>query len=427
MTEETNKKEEQDLYLQAALKAGQIALANGSETAGCDKIMNNILSQSGEEDYDTSVVSTSIFVRLGQKVGMITIKKWGTDLNKLCKASDVSRNLSAGKITIREASEQLNSIDQTRLYSFFVLMIGYVSLITAMAFLNNGTVPDCICAAFCGVVMALADAFFSRIQLHSFAVMMLKGLIVMICAAVAAVILKGRVNADVIVIASFIPLLPGLAMTNSVRDTLQGDYVSGASRLMEATVRIMALILGVLIGMVAMCMIPACMLALMDPADPLVLDGTVKYVAYGIAAFFFSIGFSIIYEVPIRMALVGSVAGCLGKLCFIYLVDQENYSSVLATFFAAALISILAQIFAKCMKAPTIPFLISGIMVLVPGSSLYYSIFRVVFKEYREGAISALNAVLVAGAIAVAIFLVDTVAQMIGRAAGNRAGKKKQA
>ena len=39
-------------------------------------------------------------------------------------------------------------------------------------------------------------------------------------------------------------LVPGLAITNSARDLLAGDYVSGTARVMEAVVTSLAIVLG---------------------------------------------------------------------------------------------------------------------------------------------------------------------------------------
>ena len=41
-------------------------------------------------------------------------------------------------------------------------------------------------------------------------------------------------NMDMIVIGSIVPLLPGVPLTNSIRDFLYGDYLSGTIRMIDA-------------------------------------------------------------------------------------------------------------------------------------------------------------------------------------------------
>lgn len=45
------------------------------------------------------------------------------------------------------------------------------------------------------------------------------------------------------------PLVPGVAITNAIRDTLQGDYLSGGARVLEAFLKAASIALGVGIGM----------------------------------------------------------------------------------------------------------------------------------------------------------------------------------
>ena len=51
-------------------------------------------------------------------------------------------------------------------------------------------------------------------------------------------------NTNSIVVGGIMPFLPGLALTNSFRDTMAGDLVSGGARLGETLVRAAALAFG---------------------------------------------------------------------------------------------------------------------------------------------------------------------------------------
>ena len=52
------------------------------------------------------------------------------------------------------------------------------------------------------------------------------------------------VNRDALIIGSLMLLVPGLAITNAVRDSLAGDLISGMSRAMEAMMIAIAVALG---------------------------------------------------------------------------------------------------------------------------------------------------------------------------------------
>ena len=66
--------------------------------------------------------------------------------------------------------------------------------------------------------------------------------------AVIAVLFGHLINMDVVIISSIMPLVPGVAITNAVRDTLQGDYLSGMARILEVFLKAAAIALGVGVG-----------------------------------------------------------------------------------------------------------------------------------------------------------------------------------
>ena len=57
------------------------------------------------------------------------------------------------------------------------------------------------------------------------------------------------INMDTVIISAIMPLVPGVAITNAIRDTLQGDYLSGGARVLEAFLKAASIALGVGIGM----------------------------------------------------------------------------------------------------------------------------------------------------------------------------------
>ncbi len=50
---------------------------------------------------------------------------------------------------------------------------------------------------------------------------------------------------DIIIIGSIMSLVPGVAITNAMRDTISGDFISGLSRGMEAVFSALAIAFGV--------------------------------------------------------------------------------------------------------------------------------------------------------------------------------------
>ena len=68
-------------------------------------------------------------------------------------------------------------------------------------------------------------------------------------------IAANKLNTDIIIISSMMSIVPGVAVTNAIRDTLHGDYLSGSARILEAFVKAASIALGVGAGMMLIKMI----------------------------------------------------------------------------------------------------------------------------------------------------------------------------
>ena len=66
--------------------------------------------------------------------------------------------------------------------------------------------------------------------------------------AAKAVLLVG-LNLDIVIISAIMPIVPGVAITNAIRDTLQGDYLSGCARILEAFLKAASIAVGIGLGL----------------------------------------------------------------------------------------------------------------------------------------------------------------------------------
>ena len=58
-----------------------------------------------------------------------------------------------------------------------------------------------------------------------------------------------QLDADIVIVSAFMPIVPGVAITNAIRDTLQGDYLSGCARMLEAFLKAASVAVGAGLGM----------------------------------------------------------------------------------------------------------------------------------------------------------------------------------
>ena len=90
---------------------------------------------------------------------------------------------------------------------------------------------------------------FSKSRLNRFMYHMIALAFATFAATVLQTTFHAGCNLELIVAGTAMPSLPGVAITNAIRDTLHGDYISGAARVMEAFVRAISCAVGIAIGL----------------------------------------------------------------------------------------------------------------------------------------------------------------------------------
>ncbi len=119
-----------------------------------------------------------------------------------------------------------------------------------------------------------------------------------------------------------------------------------------------------------------------------------------------SLGFALLFHVS-KKHLPSAALG--GLICWsAYLLSAKFISGYfLAPLIAAAVSTLYAEISARIFKAPTTVFLIPSVIPLIPGSSLYYTMYYAVLGDYSQFKSFGEKTALIAFGMAVGISLVS--------------------
>lgn len=124
--------------------------------------------------------------------------------------------------------------------------------------------------------------------------------------------------------------------------------------------------------------------------------------AAAVAVYFFAI----LLDSPKRALFHAALTGGIGW--FVYLIVLEVSGKPLATLLAGILIALLSQYFARMLKTPTTVYFLPGFIPIVPGEAIYRAVFSFIEEDYSAAQVFLNEALLIAGTIAVAIFVVDS-------------------
>ncbi|HIW41235.1 MAG TPA: threonine/serine exporter family protein [Candidatus Mediterraneibacter vanvlietii] len=238
-----------------AVLAGEIMLRSGAETYRVEDTIKHILDTAGSEDRkvktEALVLLTGIIVTIespGEETVTVMrrVHDRGTNMHRIVEVNEISRRYCAGELSAEETQTRLNQI-RGKQYTVGIYNLATVLVPAGFAPLFGGSLREILASAAVGVVLALLMTIGKRVRISSF-------ILNMLCSAgiaVAALLLRmciPQLNMDTVIISGIMPLVPGVAITNAIRDTLRGDYISGGARVLEAFVTAAAIAIGAGVG-----------------------------------------------------------------------------------------------------------------------------------------------------------------------------------
>lgn len=255
--EHISQKERQARYrllMDTALLAGKIMLQSGAETYRVEDTICRILHTSGLETAETFATVTGLFVTLADpSIDAITkitrVSEKQTNLSQVYEVNDVSRRLCCGVISVEEAYQELLLIKDKKEYPNSMVYVGIIMTSSFFTLLLGGGILASALAAINGLWIVACRHIAGRVKLNNFITDMLSSFIIAVATMLYAHVLDNSVIVEIIIVGSIMPLVPGVAITNAIRDTLQGDYLSGGSRAIEAFVIAACVAVGIGIGL----------------------------------------------------------------------------------------------------------------------------------------------------------------------------------
>jgi len=234
--------------MEAAMDAGHILLESGAEISRVEETMDRICRHFGVASDDFFVLSNGIFATGGhgtpeQYARVQHIPVTAARLDRVVAVNQLSREIAMGQHSIESVEARLEEIramqPQKGVHQVLASAIG----------------SACFCYLFGGGFADSAAAFLSGLVLYIFVLKAARrmskmignicggALVTLICIACQSVGFGSSLSH--MIIGSVIPLIPGVAFTNGIRDIGDGDYISGAVRLLDAILVFLCIAIGV--------------------------------------------------------------------------------------------------------------------------------------------------------------------------------------
>ncbi|WP_243297034.1 threonine/serine exporter family protein [Bacillus litorisediminis] len=233
--------------IELCLLAGKIMLQNGAETYRVEDTMSRIAAAFGIHHSHSYVVPTGIIFSIDgmEPSKLIRISERSTDLEKVTLVNSISRKISSGEISIKEAFTQLKEIEKANLFYpiWFQILAAAVSS-GCFLIMFNGNWNDFLPAIVTGGVGFTCFLYLHQLIRIKFFSELMASLVIGLAALFFVSLGIGH-EVDKIIIGSVMPLVPGLVITNAIRDLIAGHLVSGLSKGAEALLTAFAIGTGV--------------------------------------------------------------------------------------------------------------------------------------------------------------------------------------
>lgn len=237
--------------LTLAIATGEMLLQSGAETYRVEETINRMCESRGI--VSQCFVTPSVIIVSGEIAGeavtsMQRVTATAIDLHRIDEVNAFARDFSEHKLELAAAQSELDRLRQLPHYSKRVQLLGGGLAVGGFAVLFGAHWTQFPIGFAFGALLQLFTFYTAPLRLNFFLRNILASFVLTIFINLVNLVIPIAVNP--MIIGSLMPMVPGVAITNSVRDTLTGDFLSGFTRASEAIFVALGIAFGVGLALV---------------------------------------------------------------------------------------------------------------------------------------------------------------------------------
>ena len=236
-------------FIKLVLDTGTTMLKNGAEVYRVEDTMNRICnSRKNITNADSFVTNTGIFITLEFQGEIFTylrrVKEISINLNKIHMVNEFSRKFVTTDMPIDKGLLIIKEINNTKDYSTKLKILSGSTLSGFFSLMFGGNINDFFASFIVGILVLFILYRLSKFNLTFFINTFIGAFLASFLSLITFKLNIGH-NLNVIIIGAIMCLVPGVSITNSIRDTISGDSLAGISKGIEAILSALAIAFGV--------------------------------------------------------------------------------------------------------------------------------------------------------------------------------------
>lgn len=234
--------------LTAINEIGYLLLKHGAEIYRVEESIQRMCEGLGFHDVEVFAIPSyfTLSLTLHDGTPYHSSKRSRTNrihLDHLYELNCLVRQISNQELTLEQINQKIHYIKHQKL-NFQLILIGYIVSAAMFCVFFGGGFNEMIVSAIIGFVLYYFIYLMELLNMNTIVRTILSSMVLASIAIIAHKI--NIINGQQSVITGTLMLLvPGIAITNSLRDIIGGDFVSGLSRMIEAILIAASIAIGV--------------------------------------------------------------------------------------------------------------------------------------------------------------------------------------
>lgn len=398
---------EGDIFIRQLLNIGEAMYQSGGEISRIEDSLHRLGKRYGAKHVSVYAITSSIVLTAEfendfsiTQIRRIT-RRGSIDCLKMEELNQLCRDCEADPLPVEKLQEKVLELLAEHPRSKWIYLGQFIA---AMAFtiFFGGNWKDMLVAAVGVLVICLMQRYVKRFCSAELFFNLITSLMAGIAVNVIGLLVKG-IHVNQVLIGVIMVLIPGIAITNSIRYILSGDIISSFEKLMDSIMQAFGIAAGFMLSLY---------LVRCNPVSAMPLAEPWKTLLQLIGAFFGTLGFCIAFNMKKKHIVVPAVGGLLSWALYLWF-QSMSVGVFVATLLAAMIVGIYGETFAHIIKVPTTVLFIPACVPLIPGGNLYYLTLALISSDWVKCREQLVLLLLYAVGIAVGLALVSEGEKMI--------------
>ncbi len=234
--------------LSCVMEIGEQMLISGAEVHRVEDSLKRIFTAYGTKRTDVFIITSSMVVTIHTLEGEILtqtrrITETAADYEKLHRLNELSRSICRTRCAPEEIRRQLDEIAAGKACPLWLEFVCYAVIAGIFTLFFGGGAAEAAAAFVSGAFIRLVMLICDRTIRNKIFAKFMSSLSATILAVVA--LRAGLIpTVDNVIIGDIMTMIPGIGLTNALKDLFVGDSIAGLLRTIEACITALAIAAG---------------------------------------------------------------------------------------------------------------------------------------------------------------------------------------